>query len=431
MQSFPIEAEYPINFRKDFAQKLGNHIKNHHSVNLIGMRRVGISNFLRFFLNHKEISKVYINDDKNHLFIAVDLNDLVERELYPFWVLVLKRIIDYSKESLLPNKVKGQLENIFLDCIQSKDLLLTIDGIKKSLNLIISSGFIPTLFLIRFDRLKDVVTPEFLFNLEGLKDATHNKLSFIFTAFRSLDNLDEERLNRVSLALVDNEIYLSIAEKSDLEIVYQGFKKHTKINFSPVLKNTLFNLVGGYIQYLNLALINIHQSDKKISSSTLLGKKLMEDDRIKLQSEELWESLNESEQKTLIKINRNEKVSKEDQQTNKYLWETGIINSNNMIFSSLFEGFLNSLVLEKSANGNLEFSKKEHTLFKYLKDNLDQICDRESIIESVWPEEEELGVSDWAIDRLISRVRSKLKLQESAFEILTIKTRGFKLAQRD
>jgi DNA-binding winged helix-turn-helix (wHTH) protein len=45
----------------------------------------------------------------------------------------------------------------------------------------------------------------------------------------------------------------------------------------------------------------------------------------------------------------------------------------------------------------------------------------------VWPEVEELGVSDWAIDRLVARVRNKLKLQKSGFEIQTIKTRGYKL----
>ena len=68
-------------------------------------------------------------------------------------------------------------------------------------------------------------------------------------------------------------------------------------------------------------------------------------------------------------------------------------------------------------------------LFTFLKENKDKICEREEIIEVVWPEEEDLGVSDWAIDKLVARVRNKLKLQKNDFEIQTIKTRGYKLIE--
>ncbi|MBI2599147.1 helix-turn-helix domain-containing protein, partial [Candidatus Curtissbacteria bacterium] len=52
---------------------------------------------------------------------------------------------------------------------------------------------------------------------------------------------------------------------------------------------------------------------------------------------------------------------------------------------------------------------------------------REEIIEHVWPEVEELGVSDWTIDRLVARLRMKLKNQKSKYQIVTVKTRGYKL----
>jgi len=90
MTNEPTEALYPISFRQKDAGALGNQLKNRNSVVLIGMKRVGISNFLRFFLNHKEIAKTYIADGAAHLLIPVDLNDLVEREVFPFWILTLK-----------------------------------------------------------------------------------------------------------------------------------------------------------------------------------------------------------------------------------------------------------------------------------------------------------------------------------------------------
>lgn len=58
---------------------------------------------------------------------------------------------------------------------------------------------------------------------------------------------------------------------------------------------------------------------------------------------------------------------------------------------------------------------------------LNEVAERETISESVWPEVGDLGVSDWAVDRLVARVRNKLKLQKSNLEIQTIKTRGYKM----
>jgi len=75
----------------------------------------------------------------------------------------------------------------------------------------------------------------------------------------------------------------------------------------------------------------------------------------------------------------------------------------------------------------VELSKKENQLIKLLEERVDDICEREEIIEKVWPEMESFGVSDWAIDRLVARLRNKLKLQKSPYEIVTIKTRGYKL----
>ena len=55
--------------------------------------------------------------------------------------------------------------------------------------------------------------------------------------------------------------------------------------------------------------------------------------------------------------------------------------------------------------------------------------EREEIIQAVWPEVEEVGVSDWAIDRLVARLRAKLKSQNAKVEIQTVKTRGYKMTE--
>lgn len=421
-----LEELYPVNFRSEDSEKLGMLLENRRSVVLVGMKRVGISNFLRFFLNHRDVTNKYLKDASKNIFITVDLNDLVEREIFPFWILTFKRISDYVDESIKDTEIKRKISQLFLDSIQSQDLFLTIDGIRKSLKLLSDNEYMPTIFFNRFDRIIDAATHSFFANFQGLIDATDRKLSFVFTSMRPLDSLSSEVFTKHALSVFADTLYIKPAKEQDVKTVYEITAKDYNVTLSAALSNTLLSLVDGYNQYLQFALIALRE--QKITSSEELLATLQTDERIILQSEELWESLNTTEQQILEKIILSQEITQEDQDNAEYLIKTGILNNKNNVFSPLFENFLIERISQKKKeNHTTDFSKKEHTLLKYLEDHKNDICEREEIIEAVWKEAEALGVSDWAIDRLVARLRAKLKLQNSPYEIITVKTRGYKL----
>jgi hypothetical protein len=430
MENGIIEASYPITFRKEDAASLGAHLKNRHSVVLIGMKRVGISNFLRFFLNHKDIAKTYIGDGNSHLFIPVDLNDLVEREVGPFWILTLKRISDSVNKSSLTKEVKKKIETLFLDSIQSQDLFLTIDSVRRALVELTQNVFLPTLFFIRFDRMKDTATPELFANLQGLKDATHHKLSYVFTSARSLDALSSSVFTRTSLSVFSKDLYIKPAKEEDTKTIFKTYNDRYKLNLSPSVEQALLEAVDGYVQYLQLSLVYLHERKSPVKTKDDLLESLSKDEEVGLQSEELWESLTQQEKNVIGKIIKKENTTQEERDGAKYLWDTGFV-TDLKVFSPLFEYYIKQV--EKKAlnnsNGTVEFTKKENLLFNFLRDSINLVCEREQIVEKVWPEVEALGVSDWAIDRLVARVRNKLKLQKSQFEIQTVRTRGYKLVE--
>lgn len=418
------EAQYPLSFRKKDSETLGNHIKNRHSVVLIGMKRVGISNFLRFFLYRNGIEEEYINDKKSHLFIPIDLNDLVERELYPFWVLTLKRIEDAVEKSLISPKTKKYIETLFLDSIQSQDLFLTIDSIRKSLEHLVAEGITPTIFFLRFDRIKDVVTPDFFSNLQGLIDACHKNLSFVITSVRSLEFLSPSVFTKASVSVFARTMYIEPAVSDDSGIIFDELAKKYQLSFTTTVKDQILSIVDGYAQYLQFALSYLHEKRSDTVSAKLVDE-LFSDERIALQSEELWESLTQEEKEVLIKSLQSKNLNSEDKDRASYLWNTGIIGQDG-IFSPLFQKYLDQKESTRDG-GKKELSKKENLLLKILEENRGALCERESIIESVWPEAESYGVSDWAVDRLVARLRSKLKDSGEDYEIVTVKTRGYKL----
>lgn len=430
MEQRIIETSFPITYRENDARTLGEHFKNRHSVVLVGMKRVGISNFLRFFLNHKDIKQTYIADSKEHLFIPVDLNDLVERELFPFWSLTLKRIVDAVEKSSLSGEIKKDIESFFLESIQSQDLFFTIDSIRKALLALVNASVLPTLFFIRFDRIKDAVTPAFFDNLNGLQDAAHQKLAYVITSFKSLDKLAPNVFTRASLSVFARNMYIKPARHQDIKVIYDTYKQRYRLSISETMEEALFSIVDGYVQYLQLALILLYELQKPVVSETELYELLAKDERIVLQSEELWESLEDEEKVTLQKIVDMKKIGEEEQEKSKYLWDTGIVSvrdGKTEVFSKLFKDYIAKLNREEKERSGAEFTKKENLLFSYLKDHVNELSEREAIVEAVWPEVTTLGVTDWAVDRLVARVRGKLKQQQSPYKIETIKTRGYKL----
>lgn len=424
------EASYPLSFRQEEAKKLGEYIKQRQSVSLVGMKRVGISNFLRFFLNHKDVVHKYISIDQKHIFIPVDLNDLIEREIYPFWTLVLKRIVDALETTELPEDTKKKINALFLTSIQSQDRFLLIDSIRRSLTLISENDIYPTLFFLRFDRLKDAFNPSFFDNLEGLRDASHDRASYVFTSFRSLDSLFPEVKNRLSVFA--QVMHVHPATEKDMAIIYESYKKRYNFELKAEVEHALFQLVNGNVQYLQLALILLNEKkETKITNQEELLKVLIADERITLESEELWESLSKEEKQVLLPVANGQPVPAEEKAKAMYLWDTGFIQENDgkeVVFSPLLQHYLVGKDAEDKKTQVVDLTRKEHLLFSLLESQIGEICEREKIIEVVWPEYQEFGVSDWAIDRLVARVRVKLRQQNSPYEIVTVRTRGYKLS---
>lgn len=424
-----IEQSYPIEFRQDEARELGNHIKNRRSVVLAGMKRVGISNFLRFFLYHDGIAKKYL-DEKNYFIIPVDLNDLVEREIYPFWVLTFKRLADAVEKSNMPEKIKEQIDFYFSDSIQSQDLFLTIDFLRKSLVYLCDQGYLPTIFFIRFDRMKDALTHDLFANIQGLLDATHQRLSYVFTSARALDHIEPSIITKQDILVFSDNVYIKPAKNADTQIIFNSSIKQSNLKLTGQSIKELLRLVDGHTQYLLFALISIRESNRNIKPNEFF-EFLKNDERISLQSEELWESLTSSEQDILLKVVAKKKLSDEEIKQAEYLVNTGFFDLQNLkIFSPIFDFFVKSKAEKLKEKNSTDFSKKENLLLTYLEQNKNQVCEREQIIEAVWPETESLGVTDWAIDRLVARVRVKLRDHDKNYEIVTIKTRGYKLIDR-
>lgn len=72
-------------------------------------------------------------------------------------------------------------------------------------------------------------------------------------------------------------------------------------------------------------------------------------------------------------------------------------------------------------------SLAQFRLLKLLYDADGAVCDRESIVETVWPGTDGLGVSEQAIDALVRRLRDRLAELDDYNYVVTVRGHGFRL----
>lgn len=394
------------------------------------MKRVGISNFLRFFLHHPDVCKTYIDPQQceRQSFILIDLNNLVERSPLAFWTLTLKRIADTIQTLGVSESLKQRTQTIFTQAIQLGDTFFVLDAVQEVLRELTKEGFFTTLFLVRFDRLQDIITSEFFANIQAVKDVAL-QVSFVFTSYRPLHELVPDVFTRSSLSVFTQEMYLKPAKETDIRAVLSTFIQRYDLSLPQWAQDELLTLTGGHVQYLHLALIYIRDHGLPGSAKELF-QAVSQHEEIGFLSEELWSSLTKKEQDTVLSMVLH---PKETPELPRYVVETGMVCSSTkklQLLNPLFKHFLSTLdAVEKETLtfSKCELSRKEHLLYSLLEEHLGNLVERDIIIQTVWADEAELGVSDWAVDRLVARLRAKLRTRRSEHKIVTVITRGYKL----
>lgn len=401
-------------YRKDDVAFLMEHVRHNHSIELVGMRRVGINNFLRhFFLLHQ-----YGKTDKQ-MYIFIDLNNLVEREAFPFWQLTLKRISDAVRDLVTDPALRREMASIFESAIQYQNLQMTYDGVREALTSLVKNDIEPVIFFNRFDRVINMMSESFIDNIYGLYDAAGNRLSCVFTSYRPLADFYKKKLP------IDQFYthYLVPLNTNNAEQHIEEYQKKYKITFNTWARKTLIPLAGGHVQYLRL-LMDILRETK--TSPDKLADTALKDERVLLLSEELWDSLTDEEKNDLKQITKGVRHKVHP----GYLSQTGVVTADDILFSDLFVQFIKHKSSTAKANGHAtDFTRKEHLLFNLLKQHLGAICERDQIIEKVWSESAEDGISDWSIDKLMERLREKIKKQGLKYQVVTVRTRGYKMVE--
>lgn len=417
------EAAYPASFRQKETEDILTILRQHQSVTIVGMKRVGVSHFLRFITHNPQI-RSRLNNGKQTVFVYLDTNDLTEISLQQFWLLLLKRLYDTASE--LPADKKDHVTKLYKEIVGkgNPEALFLLEGIKEIAEIYASSEHYLVIALSRFDRLLPVFSEPFFANLQSIVDSASEHITYIFTSYLPFSKLCPEIYFAASFSMFTKTYYLKPVVGDDLYIIIDAFERQRGIALPQEVRKCLVHLSGGHVQLLQLFLIVVSEfhTTAKTDEATLLIT-LPSDERIGLQCDEILESLTPQEKNYLLA------GQPSTQKPSEYLLETGIIvqNGSTRLFSPVFEQYLKNKQKELALPQHpfSVLTKKESMLLTYLVEHKTEICSRDDMIAAVWPEFED--ISDWALDQLVSRLRRKLESQGAQMKIKTNRGKGYQL----
>ncbi|MCL4364014.1 helix-turn-helix domain-containing protein [Patescibacteria group bacterium] len=272
-----------------------------------------------------------------------------------------------------------------------------------------------------------------LFELETILRKFKNFSVIIFSEVDITEAGFNQLVNQCSSLFTHIIKYPLYSEKDSLQFTSYN-ESLWKFKFPEKTKQAVVKSCGGYLWLIRQAL-RLLRDEKDLTLEQVFSHELM-----LRKLDVVWSKLTEPEKDVLRKINN--KYLDEDSknsQTYSYLKTIKMIVNDSLGIPILKyviekEKRTNQLIVKDGdvfldkENVSYQLTKSETRIIKVLIDNKTKLVTRNQIAQKIWGVNWEDHYSDWAIDRLIHRLR--LKLKKIGFDeslIKTYKSRGIML----
>lgn len=199
-----------------------------------------------------------------------------------------------------------------------------------------------------------------------------------------------------------------------------------KFNINQKLKHNLINKIGGHFLLIKEAARQIKNDPSKPLE------KILNSFLIKIKGLAIFKLLNKNNMEIIIRLLKNDNNIK----ISDYLIKTGFVKEKKIalkywfiIKKEIFDSFPENIENNFKFNLDLLFTPKERDVFEYML-NVNGIIKREKIADIIWGLNKEEKYSDWAIDQIMHRIRTKILKTKFPYRLKTKKGVGFILLKK-
>ncbi len=423
---------------------------------LVGISNTGKSSLLRTLAREEVRQRIDPNLAGQYVFVYIDFNLMLEATEQGFYELVLRHLIEAldvpGSQADYIGQARGAYHTLVSPPTQFQISLSFREGLTA-----VCQGTSHNLVLLfdEFDEPFEQIDGRVFLNLRALKDRYRQRLTFVTATNRRLSAIRRGRdVDEFIEMFQPFTRFLGPLENSDIDRVIDWVAEQEGYNFDEQDRAFLDHEAGGHLGLLVTACRALGevtgQSVRDESQHWLIHRQVREqlDRDLNVQSEcwKLWEELTEEQQETLIALLSGEEEL--DRQTVEMLQARGLLREGQpLLFSPVFEAFVRRQRLtrrkrEEGVRVDVEsgsvwvdgeqieaLTDLEYRLLLLLYGRLNKICDKYQIVEAVWGEDYIDQVDDARIDKLLSRLRSKIEPDpRNPRYLITVRGRGYKLS---
>ncbi|MCL4354895.1 winged helix-turn-helix domain-containing protein [Patescibacteria group bacterium] len=430
--SVHFEYLYPPETRFEEIEKIAGYIKEGKSCQLISLPGVGRSNLFGLLSFNKHVRAKHFGENAKWFhFVYMDFSEITNRSLEDVNKYIFLSLTDSLRDRKLGEEYI-KVQQIFKKHLEYGDEMVLFQGLKEAIDYLALEKELTLVFL--FDKFAEYIpniNSQFFTNLKIFRNRAKYRFSVVFSLNRSLDELIEPIVFKDFYEFVaDNLVFLPLFDKPGIEFRLSYLEKITGKRISDKKLDLILSLTGGHGKLTRVAMetvLTTEGENKEDLSSFLLTQKTIQGCL-----REIWSSFNPSEQE---EIKNNKKFS-------DYLQKINLVK-NNKVAIPLLINYAKEIVAKEpqkiifdenkkeiligSTNLSERLTDLEYKLLRFFIENKEKILTRDEIINYVWQTKTTEGVSDQALDQLISRIRKKIEATPNdPIHLQTIKGRGFK-----
>ncbi len=288
------------------------------------------------------------------------------------------------------------------------------------------------IFILRSELAVTENSTGFLDGLVKLQNAD-STYRFIFITEIDFTSRAVAKLFSSQTSIFSNINYFPLYGKHDSALYLDHLCREWEFTVSGDKKEKILKACGGHAWLLKEALRRV-MIEPKTSVDAICSSETM---RFRL--EQIYFSFAKSEQEVLKKIvKKNYHITDAEEQHSLNYFKKMEFIANNQITVPLIVKYIKSLlpkvniklsgshILVNDLILDSHFSRKEKKVLQLFMKNPDEIVSRDDIAKVIWPINTESYFTEWALDRIIARLRSKLgKLGIPKNFIITLRGRGF------
>lgn len=412
------------------------------SVTLIGVPGTGKTGVIKYILEHPTIAKNLLPTyPRDHLLVYLDPVEALEKTPKAFYSYLVTELLTATLP--LP-KLNRELKEAYGHHLPSERDGATVFHMAKDMVSIIVQRHNTNLTLIIDDFELLPQFPAAIFSsLAALRRINNQRVTFLLLGSKVPQTDDAlEKFGDFSKVVFNKIIPLPLYSQTATEATVKHWSKSFGGHLSSSQIQTIIKVCGGHGACLKsatrLACLREKVEPQKLEET------LLSDTDLFLRIEAIWRSFSDTQKGALQKALAGERLTPKEEKDLSLIFKCGLLTEQEdgiQPFGKIFTAFLagrtggfphlaydqkTGEVLVNGTRATDKLTAQEYNLLNFLVAHQNRVCTRDEIAEALWGGKYHEKYSDWAIDRLTSRLRKKLNLSRKNPYLVTIRGRGYK-----